>query len=58
MWKSLIQLGQKENQFGGVIFESKLTQNHPSFVDKKKKWVTGNQNKPTKSQKQKQTKEN
>ena len=28
--KSLIQLGQKEKQFGGVIFGSKLTLNHRS----------------------------
>jgi len=33
--KSLIQLGYKKKQLGGVIFESKLTLNHPS--DKKKK---------------------
>ena len=36
--KSLIQLGYKEKQLGGVIFGSKLTPNHPS--NKKKKGVT------------------
>ena len=38
--KSLIQLGYKEKQFGGVIFGSKLTLNHPSEKKKKKKGVT------------------
>jgi len=39
--KSLIQIGYKEKQLGGVILRSKLTLNHPS--DKKmmkKKGVT------------------
>jgi len=35
--KSLIQLGYKEKQLGGVIFESKLTINHLSDKKKKKK---------------------
>ena len=38
--KSLIQLGQKEKQFEGVIFGSKLTLNHISEKKKKKKEVT------------------
>jgi len=37
--KSLIQLGYKEKQSGGVIFGSKLTLNHPS-EEKKKKGMT------------------
>jgi len=35
--KSLFQLGQKEKQFRGVIFVSKLTLNHPSKKKKKKR---------------------
>jgi len=35
--KSLIQLGYKEKQLGGVIFGSKLTLNHLSNKKKKKK---------------------
>jgi len=38
--KSLIQVGYNEKQFGGVIFGSKLTLNHPSNKKKKKKGVT------------------
>jgi len=32
--KSLIQLGEKEKQLGGVIFRSKLVLNHPSVKKK------------------------
>ena len=35
--KSLIQLGYKEKQLGGVISGSKLTLNHPSDKKNKKK---------------------